>query len=95
MALPWLRVPRPKALLVQTRSFLGWFDNAFNKYDKTRVTEVGPNRAAAEWLLRYFFIFLFFLLLMSHQVWGGSQVGKLKQGAQGLQLSACWKLQVS
>ena len=51
MALPWLRIPRPMAL-VQTRSFLGWFDTAFNKYDKARVTEVGPNRAAAEWLLR-------------------------------------------
>jgi len=51
MALSWLRLPKPLAL-AQTRSFLGWFDTAFNKYDKARVNEVGPNRAAAEWLLR-------------------------------------------
>ena len=52
MALPWLRIPSRPIALVQTRSFLGWFDTAFNKYDKARVNEVGPNRAAAEWLLR-------------------------------------------
>lgn len=35
-----------------TRSVFGWFDAAFNKHDAARVKEVGPDRAAAEWLLR-------------------------------------------
>jgi H+-transporting ATP synthase F0 complex subunit s len=34
------------------RPFTGWFNAAFNKYDQSRVDEVGPDRAAAEWLLR-------------------------------------------
>ena len=36
----------------QNRSFFGWFDASFNKYDGARVAEVGIDRAAAEWILR-------------------------------------------
>ena len=38
--------------VLHARTFLGWFDAAFNKYDEARVKEVGADRAAAEWLLR-------------------------------------------
>ncbi|TRY70798.1 hypothetical protein TCAL_05927 [Tigriopus californicus] len=34
------------------RSFYGWFNSVFNKYDSDRVAAVGPDRACAEWLLR-------------------------------------------
>ena len=37
---------------IPKRSFFGWFNAAFNKYDSTRVAEVGIDRAAAEWILR-------------------------------------------
>ena len=38
--------------VLQARTFMGWFDAAFNRYDEARVKEVGADRAAAEWLLR-------------------------------------------
>ena len=37
---------------IPRRTFFGWFDAAFNKYDSARVKEVGIDRAAAEWVLR-------------------------------------------
>jgi len=37
---------------ISVRSIFGWFDAAFNNYDEARVKEVGPDRAAAEWILR-------------------------------------------
>ena len=45
-----LRVTKPNSF--PTRSFIGWFDASFNKYDSDRVAEVGIDRAAAEWILR-------------------------------------------
>ncbi|KAK3607853.1 hypothetical protein CHS0354_038281 [Potamilus streckersoni] len=37
---------------IQRRHFLGWLNSVFNKVDDDRIKEVGPDRAAAEWLLR-------------------------------------------
>lgn len=34
------------------RHFWGWFNSIFNMVDANRIEEVGPDRAAAEWLLR-------------------------------------------
>ncbi len=34
------------------RPFFGWLNMIFNKVDPSRVAEVGPDRACAEWLLR-------------------------------------------
>ncbi|XP_015928786.1 ATP synthase subunit s, mitochondrial [Parasteatoda tepidariorum] len=34
------------------RSFYKWINTIFNKVDNHRIKEVGPDRAAAEWLLR-------------------------------------------
>jgi len=39
-------------LQVQQRTLFGWLNSIFNRYDKSRVDEVGPDRACAEWLLR-------------------------------------------
>ncbi|KAL3865594.1 hypothetical protein ACJMK2_042968 [Sinanodonta woodiana] len=38
--------------LTKRRHFYGWLNSVFNKVDDDRVKEVGPDRAAAEWLLR-------------------------------------------
>lgn len=35
-----------------TREFWGWLNAVFNKVDHERIKAVGPDRAAAEWLLR-------------------------------------------
>ncbi|XP_067099471.1 ATP synthase subunit s, mitochondrial isoform X1 [Osmerus mordax] len=35
-----------------TRGFWGWLNAVFNKVDHERIKAVGPDRAAAEWLLR-------------------------------------------
>lgn len=34
------------------RTFWGWLNTVFNKVDYQRIKDVGPDRAAAEWLLR-------------------------------------------
>jgi len=41
----------PKGIIGQ-RHFWGWLNSIFNRYDKERVKEVGPDRACAEWLIR-------------------------------------------
>ncbi|XP_033104944.1 ATP synthase subunit s, mitochondrial-like [Anneissia japonica] len=38
--------------LTQQRGLWGMLNAIFNKFDQNRVDEVGPDRAAAEWLLR-------------------------------------------
>ncbi|KFM83169.1 ATP synthase subunit s, mitochondrial, partial [Stegodyphus mimosarum] len=35
-----------------TRCFYKWLNTVFNKVDHKRILDVGPDRAAAEWLLR-------------------------------------------
>lgn len=35
-----------------SRPFYGWLNNVANKVDISRIEEVGPDRAAAEWLLK-------------------------------------------
>ncbi|XP_062851701.1 ATP synthase subunit s, mitochondrial isoform X2 [Trichomycterus rosablanca] len=35
-----------------SRAFWGWLNAVFNKVDYERIKAVGPDRAAAEWLLR-------------------------------------------
>lgn len=35
-----------------SRPFYGWLNNVANNVDLARIEEVGPDRAAAEWLLR-------------------------------------------
>ncbi|XP_035675568.1 ATP synthase subunit s, mitochondrial-like [Branchiostoma floridae] len=35
-----------------TRLLWGWLNTVFNKVDDKRIEQVGPDRAAAEWLLR-------------------------------------------
>ncbi|XP_057374532.1 ATP synthase subunit s, mitochondrial-like [Daphnia carinata] len=35
-----------------TRTFWGWLNMITNKVDDSRIKDVGPDRAAAEWLLR-------------------------------------------
>ncbi|XP_012672568.1 ATP synthase subunit s, mitochondrial [Clupea harengus] len=44
----------PKSLLPSggARPFWGWLNAVFNKVDHERIKAVGPDRAAAEWLLR-------------------------------------------
>ncbi|XP_064483897.1 ATP synthase subunit s, mitochondrial-like [Ornithodoros turicata] len=37
---------------VPHRQFWQWLNGIFNKVDEDRIKEVGPDRAAAEWLLR-------------------------------------------
>ncbi|KAF7251469.1 ATP synthase subunit s, mitochondrial, partial [Varanus komodoensis] len=34
------------------RHFWGWLNTVFNKVDYERIKDVGPDRAASEWLLR-------------------------------------------
>ncbi|XP_025775100.1 ATP synthase subunit s, mitochondrial, partial [Puma concolor] len=34
------------------RYFWGWLNAVFNKVDYERIRDVGPDRAASEWLLR-------------------------------------------
>uniref|UniRef100_A0A6M2CMF7 Putative atp synthase h+ transporting mitochondrial fo complex subunit s factor b n=1 Tax=Rhipicephalus microplus TaxID=6941 RepID=A0A6M2CMF7_RHIMP len=34
------------------RSFWQWLNGVFNRYDPDRIKEIGPDRAAAEWLIR-------------------------------------------
>nr|XP_045010639.1 ATP synthase subunit s, mitochondrial isoform X1 [Jaculus jaculus]XP_045010640.1 ATP synthase subunit s, mitochondrial isoform X1 [Jaculus jaculus]XP_045010641.1 ATP synthase subunit s, mitochondrial isoform X1 [Jaculus jaculus]XP_045010642.1 ATP synthase subunit s, mitochondrial isoform X1 [Jaculus jaculus]XP_045010643.1 ATP synthase subunit s, mitochondrial isoform X1 [Jaculus jaculus] len=41
--LPWL---------CDSRFFWGWLNTVFNKVDYERIKDVGPDRAASEWLLR-------------------------------------------
>uniref|UniRef100_G3MQ10 Uncharacterized protein n=1 Tax=Amblyomma maculatum TaxID=34609 RepID=G3MQ10_AMBMU len=36
----------------QKRFFWQWLNAVFNRYDRNRVKEIGPDRAAAEWLIR-------------------------------------------
>lgn len=35
-----------------SRQFWGWINAVFNKVDYERIKDIGPDRAAAEWLLR-------------------------------------------
>ncbi|XP_013790448.1 ATP synthase subunit s, mitochondrial-like isoform X1 [Limulus polyphemus] len=35
-----------------TRCLWGWLNSIFNRVDPARIKEVGPDRAAAEWLIR-------------------------------------------
>ncbi|XP_023226937.1 ATP synthase subunit s, mitochondrial-like [Centruroides sculpturatus] len=37
---------------VEARKLWGWLNTVFNKVDPERIKEVGPDRAAAEWLIR-------------------------------------------
>ncbi|XP_032963050.1 ATP synthase subunit s, mitochondrial isoform X4 [Rhinolophus ferrumequinum] len=36
----------------ESRYFWGWLNAVFNKVDYERIRDVGPDRAASEWLLR-------------------------------------------
>ncbi|XP_075555989.1 ATP synthase subunit s, mitochondrial isoform X1 [Dermacentor variabilis] len=36
----------------QKRLFWQWLNAVFNRYDRDRIKEIGPDRAAAEWLIR-------------------------------------------
>ncbi|CAF2637602.1 unnamed protein product [Rotaria sp. Silwood2] len=38
--------------LTNNRQFWSWLNFVWNKYDRKRVQEIGPDRACAEWLLR-------------------------------------------
>ncbi|CAN7945963.1 unnamed protein product [Ixodes pacificus] len=42
----------PKLTFTPKRHFWQWLNAVFNKYDEARIREVGPDRAAAEWLIR-------------------------------------------
>jgi H+-transporting ATP synthase F0 complex subunit s len=46
------RCLRPEATFFGRRSFWGWLNAVANKVDPDRIKDVGPDRAAAEWLLR-------------------------------------------
>jgi len=37
---------------LQKRHLWGWLNSVFNRVDQSRIKEVGPDRACAEWLLR-------------------------------------------
>jgi len=37
---------------LQKRCLWGWLNSIFNRVDESRIKEVGPDRACAEWLLR-------------------------------------------
>ncbi|CAF1070443.1 unnamed protein product [Adineta steineri] len=39
-------------LLSNNRQFWTWLNIVWNRYDRKRVQEIGPDRACAEWLLR-------------------------------------------
>uniref|UniRef100_A0A023FNL8 Putative atp synthase subunit s mitochondrial n=1 Tax=Amblyomma cajennense TaxID=34607 RepID=A0A023FNL8_AMBCJ len=41
-----------QATYSQKRFFWQWLNAVFNRYDRDRVKEIGPDRAAAEWLIR-------------------------------------------
>uniref|UniRef100_A0A131XHG4 Putative atp synthase h+ transporting mitochondrial fo complex subunit s factor b n=1 Tax=Hyalomma excavatum TaxID=257692 RepID=A0A131XHG4_9ACAR len=36
----------------EKRLFWQWLNGVFNRYDRDRIKEIGPDRAAAEWLIR-------------------------------------------
>eukprot|EP00731_Ephydatia_muelleri_P027409 Em0019g282a len=38
--------------IFQKRGFFQWINFVFNRVDESRVKEIGPDRAAAEWILR-------------------------------------------
>ncbi|CAF1405489.1 unnamed protein product [Rotaria sordida] len=38
--------------LTNNRQFWSWLNYVWNRYDRKRVQEIGPDRACAEWLLR-------------------------------------------
>lgn len=42
----------PVTKSVQSRRFWGWLNTVANRVDPSRIEAVGPDRAAAEWLLR-------------------------------------------
>eukprot|EP00069_Balaena_mysticetus_P008991 bmy_06171T0 len=42
------KLPRSR----DSRYFWGWLNAVFNKVDHERIRDVGPDRAASEWLLR-------------------------------------------
>ncbi|XP_069495081.1 ATP synthase subunit s, mitochondrial [Ambystoma mexicanum] len=46
-----LFLPKPSSL-GSHRHFWGWLNAVFNKVDYERIKEIGPDRAASEWLLR-------------------------------------------
>ena len=52
--LPLNKIPfPPQSTCITTRGiFEGWLNGIFNRVDSARITEVGPDRAASEWLLR-------------------------------------------
>lgn len=41
-----------QSAVYQRRGFWGWLNAVFNKVDYERIKTIGPDRAAAEWLLR-------------------------------------------
>jgi H+-transporting ATP synthase F0 complex subunit s len=43
---------RMKGKRVPQRAFWMWLNFVFNRVDHSRVADVGPDRAAAEWILR-------------------------------------------
>ncbi|XP_063803630.1 ATP synthase subunit s, mitochondrial [Pseudophryne corroboree] len=47
---PALLTQKPPSL--GCRSFWGWLNAVFNRVDHERIKDVGPDRAASEWLLR-------------------------------------------
>ncbi|CAH1262021.1 ATP5SL [Branchiostoma lanceolatum] len=51
---PILLLSKPSTRLhtAPTRLLWGWLNTVFNKVDEKRIEQVGPDRAAAEWLLR-------------------------------------------
>ncbi|XP_061599690.1 ATP synthase subunit s, mitochondrial [Cololabis saira] len=48
----WLLSRNAATLQKNRRHFWGWLNAVFNKVDYERIKAVGPDRAAAEWLLR-------------------------------------------
>lgn len=40
------------AASTMNRSFYAWLNSVFNRVDDSRIKQVGPDRACAEWLLR-------------------------------------------
>lgn len=52
MQLNYISRVLPSSQLMIKRQFWGWLNAVANKVDDERIKEVGPDRAAAEWLLR-------------------------------------------
>merc|ERR1712080_46948 len=45
-------ISRVSAANVSHRSFYNWLIDVFNRRDESRLKEIGPDRAAAEWIIR-------------------------------------------